>query len=242
MDIRQIEAFHTVITYGTTARAAEVLGISQPAVSKAIMSLERAVGFKVFDREKGRLISTAEGQLFFREVEVSFAGLARLRSAAARIRYFGTGEIRVGCLSAFSVNLVPNAIARFVRRNPGIEVTLVVAGSGVVRDMVAANQLDIAVTADEIDATGVEAAPFAEIRAALACHPAIRLPRKTKSCPAIWMDFPSWRSRPKTPPAARLKRFLPATMWPPASWWKPPIPQPSARWFWRGLAAASSIR
>ncbi|MES2433148.1 MAG: LysR substrate-binding domain-containing protein [Pseudomonadota bacterium] len=190
MDIRQIEAFHTVITYGTTARAAEVLGISQPAVSKAIMSLERAVGFKVFDREKGRLIPTAEGQLFFREVEVSFAGLARLRSAAARIRDYGTGEIRVGCLSAFSINLVPNAIARFVRRNPGIEVTLVVAGSGVVRDMVAANQLDIAVVADEIDATGVEAAHFAEIRAALALPPGHPLASKDQIVPGDLNGLP----------------------------------------------------
>ena len=62
MDVRQIEAFHAVITYGTTARASEVLGISQPAVSKAIMSLERSIGFRLFDREKGRLVPTAEGQ------------------------------------------------------------------------------------------------------------------------------------------------------------------------------------
>jgi DNA-binding transcriptional LysR family regulator len=168
MDVRQIESFHTVMTYGTTARAAEVLGISQPAVSKAISALERSVGFKLFDREKGRLVPTAEGQIFFREVEVSFAGIAKLRSAAARIRDYGTGEIRLGCLSAFSTNLAPNAIARFVKRNPGVEVALVVASSSSVRDMVAAGQLDIAVTADEIDGTGVQAVPFAKVPAALA--------------------------------------------------------------------------
>lgn len=63
MDVRQIEAFHAVMTSGTTARAAQVLRISQPAVSKAIASLERAVGFALFDREKGRLVPTPEGQL-----------------------------------------------------------------------------------------------------------------------------------------------------------------------------------
>lgn len=171
MDIRQIEAFRSVMTYGTTARAASVLGISQPAVSKAITSLERAIGFRLFDREKGRLVPTAEGQLFFREVEVSFAGVAKLRSAAARIRDYGSGEIRVACLSAFSTNLVPNAIGNFNRRNPELQVSLFVAASSSIRDMVAASQVDIAVTADEIDTTGVEATPFASVRAALAIPP-----------------------------------------------------------------------
>lgn len=159
------------MTWGTTARAAEVLRISQPAVSKAIMALERSVGFRIFDREKGRLVPTAEGQLFYREVEISFAGIARLRSAAARIRDYGSGEVRLGCLSAFSTNLVPNAIARFRRKHPDVSVTLVVAGSSVIRDQVAANHLDLALTADEIDQTGVHATPFSEVPAMIALPP-----------------------------------------------------------------------
>ncbi|MGA0539717.1 LysR substrate-binding domain-containing protein [Neotabrizicola sp. VNH66] len=184
MDVRQIEAFHAVMTWGTTARAAEVLRISQPAVSKAIMALERAVGFRIFDREKGRLVPTAEGQLFYREVEISFAGIARLRSAAARIRDYGTGEVRLGCLSAFSTNLVPYAIARFRRSHPEVSVTLVVAGSSVLRDQVAANHLDLAVTADEIVQTGVDATPFAEIDAMIALPPGHPLSSREEILPA----------------------------------------------------------
>ncbi|MCR8723719.1 LysR substrate-binding domain-containing protein [Frigidibacter sp. ROC022] len=171
MDVRQIEAFQTVMTLGTTARAAETLGISQPAVSKAISTLERSIGFKLFDREKGRLVPSAEGQLFFKEVELSFAGLAKLRSAAARIRDYGSGQLRFACLSAFSTNLAPNAIAAFSRRNPDLQLSFFVAASSSIRDMIAASQLDLAITADEIDATGVTATPFAQVRAALAMPP-----------------------------------------------------------------------
>lgn len=184
MDVRQIETYQAVMTYGTTSRAAEVLSMSQPAVSKAIMQLERSIGFKLFDREKGRMIPSAEGQLFFREVQISLAGIAKLRSAAARIRDYGSGDIRMACLSAFSTNLVPNAIARFRKRHPEIAVSLHVAASSEIRDLVAANQLDIAVTADEIDATGVEAVPFAEIPAALAVPPGHRLIEKDVITPA----------------------------------------------------------
>ncbi|WP_374622282.1 LysR substrate-binding domain-containing protein [Devosia sp.] len=184
MDVRQIETYQAVMTYGTASKAAEVLGMSQPAVSKAIMTLERSIGFKLFDREKGRMIPSAEGQLFFREVQTSLAGLAKLRSAAARIRDYGSGDIRVACLSAFSTNLVPRAIARFHKRHPNIAVSLHVAASSSIRDMVAANQLDIAVTADEVDTTGVEAVPFAEIQAALAIAPGHRLAKKAEIVPA----------------------------------------------------------
>lgn len=184
MDVRQIETYQAVMTYGTTSRAAEALGISQPAVSKAIAALERSIGFKLFDREKGRMTPSAEGQLFFREVQASLAGLAKLRSAAARIRDYGSGDIRVACLSAFSTNLVPNAIARFHRRNPEIAVSLYVRGSSAIRDMVAANQIDVAIAADEIDTTGVEAIPFATIRAELAIYPGHALADKDVIKPA----------------------------------------------------------
>ncbi|WP_156995279.1 LysR family transcriptional regulator, partial [Elstera litoralis] len=43
MNLRQIEVFHALMTNGTTSRAAEVLRISQPAVSKAVQELERQV-------------------------------------------------------------------------------------------------------------------------------------------------------------------------------------------------------
>lgn len=171
MDVRQIETYQAVMTYGTASRAGEMLGMSQPAVSKAIMILERSIGFRLFDRDKGRLTPTAEGVLFFREVQSSLAGIARLRSAAARIRDYGSGDIRMGCLSAFSTNLVPNAIARFRKLHPEIAVSLTVAASSAIRDMVAAGQLDIAVTADEVDTTGLESVPFAKFPAALAIPP-----------------------------------------------------------------------
>ena len=118
MNLRQIEVFRAVVIHGTTARAAEVLSVSQPAVSKMIQALETSIGFPVFHRIKGRLQPTAEGQIFFREVEQTFHGLSHLKSAAARIRDYGSGELRVGSLSALSTNLIPRALGKFVKQHP----------------------------------------------------------------------------------------------------------------------------
>ncbi|MBA3039377.1 MAG: LysR family transcriptional regulator [Rhizobiaceae bacterium] len=168
MNLRQIEVFHAVVTTGTASRAAELLRISQPAVSKAIMELERQVGFELFDRRSGRMLPTVEARLFFREVESAFAGLTHLKAAAARIRDFGSGEIRIASLSALSTNIMPKALRNFQKRHPDVAITFQARMSSMVKDLVASGQFDVGIAADEIDLAGVESAPFSDYRVAIA--------------------------------------------------------------------------
>ena len=168
MNLRQVEVFQALMANGTASRAAEVLRISQPAVSKAIQELERQIGFALFHREKRRMIPTAEARLFFQEVQASFAGLIHLRAAAARIRDFGSGEIRLVSLSALSTNLVPRALRAFQLRHPDVTITFQARMSSLVKDLVASGQFDIGLAADEIDLTGVDASLFYRQRLVIA--------------------------------------------------------------------------
>jgi DNA-binding transcriptional LysR family regulator len=190
MNLRQVEVFRVVMTNGTTARAAEVLHVSQPAVSKMIQELERSLGFALFRRLKGRLHPTPEGQLFFREVEFAFLGLAHLRGAAARIRDFGSGELRIACLSALSTNVLPRALKVFMTRNPNIAVTFQARMSSTVRDLVASGQFDIGIVADEIDRTGVAVEEFARFRVAVAVPEGHALERYEMVRPQDLADHP----------------------------------------------------
>lgn len=177
LNLRQVEIFHAVMVNGTTQRAAEVLHISQPGISKAIQELERQLGFALFHRTRRRLVPTAEAHFYFREVEESFASLSRLRSAAARIRDFGSGEIRIATLSALSTNIVPRALVRFRKRHPDVSITLQTHMSSTVKELVAAGQFDLGLAADEIDVSGVEAQTLSTFRGAIALpdgHPLCR--------------------------------------------------------------------
>jgi len=165
MNFRQVEIFATVMRAGSASRAAELLSVSQPAVSRALADLEGAVGFALFARIRNRLVPTPEGRQFFSDVERSFRGIDSLRASAARIRDHGAGQIRIGSLSALGSALVPRAIARFRRSHPDVVVTLVVAASRFVRDMVAAGEFDVGLAADEIDLTGVQHQLFVMPRA-----------------------------------------------------------------------------
>lgn len=168
MNIREIEVFYAVMTNSTASRAAEVLRISQPAVSKAIQQLERDIGFALFRRERGRMFPTAEATIFFKEVEGSFTGLTKLKSAAARIRDFGSGEIKVASLSALSTNVLPRALSAFQSRHPNVAITFQAQLSSTVKDLVASGQVDVGLAADEIETDGVDVRPFARYRAAIA--------------------------------------------------------------------------
>jgi DNA-binding transcriptional LysR family regulator len=72
------------------------------------------------------------------------------------MRDHGSGQLRIGSLSALGSSLVPKALARFQASHPDIAVTVIVAASGEIRDQVACGAFDLGLAADEIDTTGVQ--------------------------------------------------------------------------------------
>jgi DNA-binding transcriptional LysR family regulator len=179
MNFRQIEAFRAVIITGTASRAAELMGVTQPAVSRLIGELEAAVGFPLFDRVKGRLVPTPEADIFYRDVETSFRGLDRLRSSAARIRDFGSGHIRVASLAAAGSTIVPRAVRRFREAFPSAIVTLSIMSSASVRNHIVDGEFDLGLAADEVDLSGVEHQVFGSFPALCAIPPGHPLAGRT---------------------------------------------------------------
>ena len=180
---RQLEIFNAVMVSGSAPRAAELLQITQPAVSLAIADLEKAIGFSLFDRVRGRLVSTREGQLLFADVQSGFIGLDRLRASATRIRDLGSGSLRVASLAAYGNTVLPRAIRAFRDRHPEIAITFRIALSAQVRELVVNGGFSIGLAADEVDLAGVDHQVFSTGRAycvmppghPLAAKPVIRL-------------------------------------------------------------------
>lgn len=158
---RQLEAFHAVVTMGATTRAAEILGVSQPAISRLIKQLEYSTKLKLFERIRGRLVLTREGLLFHTEVNRAFHTLGRLGAVAEDIRNYRAHTLKVGALPALSFSFLPSVIGEFHKKYPKTMINLEPTNSDMVRDLVAAGQLDVGFAADEIDISGVFAEQFA---------------------------------------------------------------------------------
>lgn len=121
---RQIDVFRAVMLAGHVTRAAEVLHTSQPTVSRELARLEQVLGIALFDRVKGRLRPTVRALALLEEVEQSYVGLERIAATALSLRDFAQGRLQLACLPALAHALLPEALRRFVQRQPEAGVTI----------------------------------------------------------------------------------------------------------------------
>jgi DNA-binding transcriptional LysR family regulator len=208
MKLNEIEAFDAVMRTGSTMRAADLLGISQPAISRALARLASSTRLTLFRTVRGRLVPTPEAELFHAEVVGAFAGLDRLKAKAAAIREFGTGTLRIACYPALGLSFVPKAVRLFRDREPNATVTLNIMGSAAVRDQIADRRYDIGLTADEIDTTHVMAQPFMTPRAVCVFQRGHPLEHKSRIAPQDIAPHPFIALSPEDTVQRRLSRIF----------------------------------
>ncbi|MGE8466970.1 MAG: LysR substrate-binding domain-containing protein [Pseudomonas putida] len=143
MKNRQLEAFRAVMIRHSITSAAEMMSVTQPAVTRLIADLEEDVGFKLFAREKARLFPTADAELLYREVERSFVGVERIAHAARQIRSLNKGALTVCCAPALAAGLLPAWISEFMALHEGVTVIFTIHGTKTVSEMVANEQCDV---------------------------------------------------------------------------------------------------
>lgn len=156
LNFRQLQAFVTVARLNSFTRAAKVLHLSQPALTKQVRQLEETLGIRLFDRDTRTVALTRIGAdlnpavvQLLREIE---GVVFNTRELAAK----GRGIIRVAALPSLCSNILPMALARFRALHPGVSVVL--------RDVVAQRVISM-VKAEEVDfGVGSEPGPDPEVR------------------------------------------------------------------------------
>ncbi len=120
INLRQIEAFKAVVENGTVSRAATLLNISQPAMSKLIAHLEFDTGVKLFDRVKGRLAPTEQAMRLYEEVGRIFAGVRQVENAVDAIRREEQGRLAIGVMPALSGTFIQRVTAEFLEDHQNV--------------------------------------------------------------------------------------------------------------------------
>lgn len=122
MKLRHIEVFHAVYLTGSASGAARALNVSQPSISKVLKHAEGQLGFQLFDRMKGRLIPTEKGVKLFNEIEPVFEKINNLKIFAAKLASTKKGRLRFAMTPAFSLEIVPKALAEFSKIHPDVTI------------------------------------------------------------------------------------------------------------------------
>lgn len=151
IQFRQLQCFKAVLLHGTTTRAAELLGLSQPAVSLAISTLEKEVGFLLFYRHGNRLNPTPEAKLFYTQASSVIDGAEDLPRAAKKIISGKTGKLSIAAYASVSMGFLPRLIAKFMIDRPLVHTKIISGDSSSVRNLVSTQLFDIGIAELPLD-------------------------------------------------------------------------------------------
>jgi DNA-binding transcriptional LysR family regulator len=120
MDLRQLRYFIALNEHRSFVRAADAMGITQPAFSRSIQGLEQEFGCVLVDRASKDLRPTPEGHVVLQHAQTLVRGATLLSSEVAQMTKLDAGELRFGCGPAPAVKLVPDAVSSFLNAYPKV--------------------------------------------------------------------------------------------------------------------------
>lgn len=142
--------FNSVAGSGNISHAAKQLFISQPAVSKAIQSLEDNLEATLFIRSSRGVRLTEEGKLLHTHTRSAFETLSHGEDSIKRIHELGIGHLRIGASTTLCKYLLIPYLDGFVRKNPHIKITIDNQSSSHTLKLLENNTLDIGLVAKPV--------------------------------------------------------------------------------------------
>ena len=182
MDTRQLAAFCAVVERKSFSQAAERLGVTQPAVSLQIRSLEQRLGRQLLDRSGRRVEPTEAGRRLYASAQRVLAAEEHLlEDLDADDEGAITGTLELGASTGPGGTVVPLLLCEFQEQHPDVGVRLTVSDTQTVVDRVAERELELGIVGAGRRHRGVAFEPFFSDEVVLACPAEHRFAGKTVS-------------------------------------------------------------
>ncbi|WP_117193427.1 pca operon transcription factor PcaQ [Rhizobium terrae] len=142
---RHLHTFVEVARQKSVVKAAEILNVSQPAVTKTIRELEEALGVAVFEREGRGIRITRYGEVFLRHAGASLTALRQGIDSVSQELFDSAPPVRVGALPTVSTRIMPRAMTLFLAEKAGGRVKIVTGDNAVLMEQLRVGDLDLVV-------------------------------------------------------------------------------------------------
>jgi DNA-binding transcriptional LysR family regulator len=144
MDLKHAKTFVTVAELGTVSKAAAQLRIAQPALSRQIANLEREFDLKLFDRTRGRLVLTGEGEQLLADCRALLNQASAVIERAQSLRHGEAGVLRVAASPQFIEGVVSTFWHSYAKRYPDVRLVLTEAlGWAHIRSMLERGEIHV---------------------------------------------------------------------------------------------------
>jgi DNA-binding transcriptional LysR family regulator len=145
LKMSELRAFTAVLEHRSFSKAAAVLHLTQPALSKSIAGLEDMLGVKLFDRVANGVEPTAHGRSLAPRALAVFEELRRAAQNLALLSNGTVGSLRIGVLPMPAIPFVPVAVNRLLDQHPGVLVSLVEARETELLDRLRRRDIELAI-------------------------------------------------------------------------------------------------
>ncbi|ASV34838.1 LysR family transcriptional regulator [Pseudomonas reactans] len=145
LKFNQLMIFELVLESGSFVRAANTMGLTQPAITKAIYDLESFFGGPLFDRSNRGVTPTEFGIMLGRRVKSLIAETRYMTEEVNAFRTGDAGHVIVGTLISASAKLLPRAIVKLRKATPGVSITVREGTTAQMFPALATGDLDIVV-------------------------------------------------------------------------------------------------
>ncbi|MFJ2862691.1 LysR substrate-binding domain-containing protein [Kitasatospora sp. NPDC087314] len=144
--LRQLEYLVTVVDTGSFTQAAELLHVTQPALSHQIRALESSLGGPLLERLPRAIRPTPMGRAVLPHARAALAESERLHAAARRAAGLEGGELEVATVYSVSLGILPPVLRAWRRQHPGVRIRLrEFAHADHLQAEMAAGQADLAI-------------------------------------------------------------------------------------------------
>lgn len=150
MNISQLKTFIAVVDHRSFSEAARILGISQPAATMQIQSLESGMGATLFDRGYRKIDLTEAGEVLIPYARRILADVDSAHHAIENMSGTVGGRVTIAASTTPGQYLLPRILGRFLVAYPEVGVTLRVYDSADVAEMVARDEADLGMTGAEV--------------------------------------------------------------------------------------------
>jgi DNA-binding transcriptional LysR family regulator len=129
LNLHLLRMFAAVVRSGSFSKAAEILNVSQPSISKGVRDFELQVGCRLLNRSPKGVVPTPEGLALSRRAEALFAVERAAEEELSALRGLHNGSLRIGASTTIATYLIPRYLGAFHRAYPGVELHLISANT-----------------------------------------------------------------------------------------------------------------
>lgn len=138
--------FAAVAAAGSIRAAARELNVAASAISRQLLLLEAQLGIDLFERHGRQLKLTSAGEVLLAGLRSAGAQHEAILDQLAALRGLKRGRVRVAAVESISASLLPALLIAFSEAYPGVDVSVTVAGSDAVTELVRQHEADIGFT------------------------------------------------------------------------------------------------